>query len=88
MTHTNIRRDVREYIWGIAYPITKDELVDWAMDYHAPEEVLAVMRALPRREYESEAEIMNALHDDLYETMVPSGKGDDRELGEMREWRW
>jgi hypothetical protein len=48
---------IQEYLSGVEYPATKDQLVAHAQEHGAPQEVIDFMKRLPRRSYKSPTEV-------------------------------
>ena len=48
---------IQEYLAGIEYPATKDQLISHAREHEAPEAVIAFMERLPKRNYRSATEV-------------------------------
>jgi hypothetical protein len=48
------------YLEGIAFPATKDEVVNLARVNHATDETMELLIALPDREYSSPDDVINA----------------------------
>ncbi len=54
---------VTKYLKGIDFPANKDDLIDWAEDNEAPEDVIDMLEQLPDEEYESVSDVTRALSD-------------------------
>lgn len=50
--------NIAHYLKGIDFPATKQELMDYAEDNNAPEEVLEVLQQMPDQEYYSMSDLM------------------------------
>lgn len=48
---------MQQYLEGIEFPVTRDELVDYAQTNGANEDVIGQLEKLPDREYASMAEL-------------------------------
>lgn len=44
---------VHEYLSGVAYPAGREDLIDYAREAGAPDEVVQTLERLPRRRYTS-----------------------------------
>lgn len=55
--------EVGAFLEGITYPATKDELVEYATQQRADDDVLSILERLPEETYESSSEIEDALSD-------------------------
>jgi hypothetical protein len=53
--------DVQKHLSGVSYPASRDELVATAEGSGAPIEIVERLRALEQDEFESPAEVMEAL---------------------------
>ncbi len=51
---------VINYLQGISFPKTRQELIEFCQDEGAPEQILDVLGALPDREYISWEDLMEA----------------------------
>lgn len=49
--------DLQQHLEGIEFPVSRDELVDYAQSNGAREEIVSQLEQLPEREYRSMAEI-------------------------------
>lgn len=50
--------NIAHYLKGIDFPATKEELIEYAEDNDAPDEVLDVLEYFPDETYHSMAEVM------------------------------
>ncbi len=50
--------EMQQYLEGIEFPVTRDELVDYAQTNGANDDVVGQLEKLPDREYSSMAELM------------------------------
>jgi hypothetical protein len=48
---------ITRYLDGVAYPATKEDLIDAALESNAPQEVIERLQSLSREQYEDEAEL-------------------------------
>jgi hypothetical protein len=52
---------IQDSLGGVSYPATKDQLIRRAKDNNAGTDILAVLEALPEREYDGPQEVSQAL---------------------------
>lgn len=60
MTVTGVQ--LQEYLAGLDYPVSKEDLVRWGQENGASTEVLQMLRALPVEQFDSPAELSEALN--------------------------
>jgi len=48
---------IQEYLSGVEYPATKDQLISHAREHEAPDDVIEFMKRLPNRNFKSPAEV-------------------------------
>lgn len=48
---------IQEYLSGVDYPATKDQLIAHAQEHGAPDKVIEFLQRLPRRSYKSPTEV-------------------------------
>ncbi|RKN41948.1 DUF2795 domain-containing protein [Micromonospora endolithica] len=53
---------LQEYLAGLDYPISREDLVRWGQENGAPTEVLQMLRALPPEQFDDPAELTDALN--------------------------
>jgi hypothetical protein len=53
--------NIANFLEGINFPASKDELVNHAEDNNAPQEVIDVLDQLPDQEYTSMADVMSGI---------------------------
>lgn len=53
--------EIQQYLSGIEYPATKEDLIEHAQSTEATENVLALLATLPEREYASPADVSKAI---------------------------
>lgn len=53
--------NIAHYLKGIDFPATKEELIEYAEDNDAPDEVLDVLEYFPDETYHSMAEVMQGV---------------------------
>ena len=53
--------EVEKYLKGLDYPAERDELVDWATEEGAPDNVISLLERIPDREYESPADVAKGI---------------------------
>lgn len=53
--------EIEHYLKGMNYPAKKDDLISYAQNEGAPEDVIAVMQKLPDEEYESAASVASGV---------------------------
>lgn len=53
--------NIAHYLKGIDFPATKQDLVSYAEDNNAPDEVLDVLEDMPDQEYTSMADLMQGV---------------------------
>ncbi len=46
-------RTVLKYLEGIEFPASRQDLLDWADDHDAPDQVMSILQALPEQEFGS-----------------------------------
>ncbi|MFI7605781.1 DUF2795 domain-containing protein [Micromonospora sp. NPDC049366] len=51
----------QEYLAGLDYPVSREDLVRWGQENGASTQMLQMLRALPVEEFESPAELQDAL---------------------------
>lgn len=56
--------DVLHHLRDASYPATKDDLVAFAQERGAPEDVVKALRAMPPEEYRNSAEVGRSAHTD------------------------
>ncbi|WP_433387349.1 DUF2795 domain-containing protein [Micromonospora sp. KLBMP9576] len=59
MTVTGVQ--LREYLAGLDYPVSREDLVRWGQENGVSTETLQTLRALPVEEFASPAELSDAL---------------------------
>lgn len=59
MTITGVQ--LREYLAGLDYPVSREDLVRWGQENGASTEMLQALKALPPEEFDSPAELTEAL---------------------------
>lgn len=52
---------IASFLEGISFPASKDDLMDYAEDNNAPQDVLDVLDQLPDQEYTSMADVMSGV---------------------------
>ncbi|MFC4147053.1 DUF2795 domain-containing protein [Micromonospora mangrovi] len=60
MTVTGVQ--LQEYLAGLDYPVSREDLVRWGQENGASTEMLQMLRALPPTEFDSPAELSDALN--------------------------
>ena len=55
--------DLQKHLGGVDYPASRDDLIRTAEDQGAGEEVVAAIRNLPDREFDSPADVSKAYSD-------------------------
>jgi hypothetical protein len=60
MTVTGVQ--LQEYLAGLDYPVSREDLVRWGQENGASTEMLQMLRALPPEEFDSPAELSEALN--------------------------
>ncbi|MEU6076181.1 DUF2795 domain-containing protein [Micromonospora sp. NPDC047074] len=60
MTVTGVQ--LQEYLAGLDYPVSREDLVRWGQENGADTETLQALRALPAEEFASPAELSDALN--------------------------
>ena len=60
MTVTGVQ--LQEYLAGLDYPVSKEDLVRWGQENGASTEVLQMLKALPVEQFDSPAELSDALN--------------------------
>lgn len=53
--------EVQKFLGGVSYPATKQELVQYASDKGADEEIVNLLDTLPERDYDSPADVSKAV---------------------------
>lgn len=53
--------DIRSFLEDAIYPATKRELLDYAIDYGAPDHILEFLNRMPDHEYESFNNLIHSL---------------------------
>ncbi|MBI2268410.1 MAG: DUF2795 domain-containing protein [Candidatus Blackburnbacteria bacterium] len=64
LTNTNpmpTYAEVEAFLEGITYPATKDQLIEYATQQRADDNILAILERLPEETYESSSEVEDAL---------------------------
>ncbi|MFJ6165579.1 DUF2795 domain-containing protein [Micromonospora orduensis] len=59
MTVTGVQ--LQEYLAGLDYPVSREDLVRWGQENGASTAMLQMLRALPAEQFESPAELSEAL---------------------------
>ncbi|MEV0000664.1 DUF2795 domain-containing protein [Micromonospora sp. NPDC050980] len=52
---------LREFLTGLDYPVSREDLVRWGQENGASTEALQVLRTLPAEEFDTPAELGEAL---------------------------
>lgn len=52
---------MQKYLKGVTYPAAKNDLLSKAASNNAPDDVVAVLKAMPGDKYASPAEVMKAV---------------------------
>ncbi|MGC1214462.1 MAG: DUF2795 domain-containing protein [Micromonospora sp.] len=60
MTVTGVQ--LQEYLAGLDYPVSKEDLVRWGQENGASTEMLQMLKALPVDQFDSPAELSEALN--------------------------
>ncbi|MCX4389752.1 DUF2795 domain-containing protein [Micromonospora peucetia] len=60
MTVTGVQ--LQEYLAGLDYPVSREDLVRWGQENGVGTELLQALRALPAEEFDSPAELGAALN--------------------------
>ncbi|QGN47084.1 DUF2795 domain-containing protein [Micromonospora sp. WMMD558] len=60
MTVTGVQ--LQEYLAGLDYPISRADLVRWGQENGVSTEMLQMLRALPAEDFDSPAELAEALN--------------------------
>jgi Protein of unknown function (DUF2795) len=60
MTVTGVQ--LQEYLAGLAYPVSREDLVRWGQENGVSTEMLQMLKALPMDEFDSPAELADALN--------------------------
>ncbi|MER5333264.1 DUF2795 domain-containing protein [Micromonospora sp. NPDC002717] len=60
MTVTGVQ--LQEYLAGLDYPVSREDLVRWGQENGVSTEMLQMLRSLPREEFDSPAELSEALN--------------------------
>ncbi|MEU4770658.1 DUF2795 domain-containing protein [Micromonospora sp. NPDC023633] len=60
MTVTGVQ--LQEYLAGLDYPVSREDLVRWGQENGVSTEMLQTLRALPAEEFDSPAELSEALN--------------------------
>ena len=55
--------ELQEYLAGLDYPVSREDLVRWGQENGASTEVLQMLHALPAGQFDSPAELGAALRD-------------------------
>jgi hypothetical protein len=53
--------ELREYLAGLDYPVSREDLVRWGQENGVSTEVLQLLRALPAGQFDSATEVTAAL---------------------------
>jgi hypothetical protein len=53
--------DIEPFISGGSYPLSKEDIVDFAATREAPEDITALLETLEDREYDSPADVIGEL---------------------------
>lgn len=48
---------IQEYLSGVEYPATKDQLVSHAQEHGAPDDVIQFMKRMPNRNYKGPTDV-------------------------------
>ncbi|MEH0844285.1 DUF2795 domain-containing protein [Micromonospora sp. CPCC 205711] len=59
MTVTGVQ--FQEYLAGLDYPVSREDLVRWGQENGASTEMLQMLRALPAEQFDSPADLNEAL---------------------------
>ncbi|RZU77902.1 MULTISPECIES: DUF2795 domain-containing protein [Micromonospora] len=59
MTVTGVQ--LQEFLAGLDYPVSREDLVRWGQENGASTEMLQMLRALPAEQFDSPAELGEAL---------------------------
>ncbi|MDO3702268.1 DUF2795 domain-containing protein [Micromonospora sp. LZ34] len=60
MTVTGVQ--LQEYLAGLDYPVSREDLVRWGQENGASTEMLQMLRALPAEQFDDPAELSEALN--------------------------
>ncbi|MGN9813578.1 DUF2795 domain-containing protein [Micromonospora sp. BQ11] len=60
MTVTGVQ--LQEYLAGLDYPVSREDLVRWGQENGASTEMLQMLKALPAEEFDSLAELSEAMN--------------------------
>jgi hypothetical protein len=60
MTVTGVQ--LQEYLAGLDYPVSREDLVRWGQENGASTEMLQMLKALPAEEFDSAGELNEALN--------------------------
>ncbi|MFG3699960.1 DUF2795 domain-containing protein [Micromonospora sp. NPDC047620] len=60
MTVTGVQ--LQEYLAGLDYPVSREDLVRWGQENGVSTEMLQMLRSLPREEFDSPAELSEDLN--------------------------
>ncbi|SCF10697.1 DUF2795 domain-containing protein [Micromonospora mirobrigensis] len=60
MTVTGVQ--LQEYLAGLDYPVSREDLVRWGQENGASTELLQMLRALPAEQFDDPAELHEALN--------------------------
>ncbi|MEV1143598.1 DUF2795 domain-containing protein [Micromonospora sp. NPDC049799] len=60
MTVTGVQ--LQEYLAGLDYPVSREDLVRWGQENGASTEMLQMLKALPAEEFDSSGELNEALN--------------------------
>ena len=52
---------VQDYLKGVRYPCDKQDLLEFAENHEAPQEVLYVLEQIPEREYQSSGDVARGI---------------------------
>ncbi|WP_229403004.1 DUF2795 domain-containing protein [Micromonospora okii] len=54
--------ELLEYLGGLDYPVSREDLVRWGQENGASTELLRMLRSLPAEEFDSPTELSTALN--------------------------
>ncbi|GAA4576057.1 hypothetical protein GCM10023176_46630 [Micromonospora coerulea] len=60
MTVTGVQ--LQEYLAGLDYPVSREDLVRWGQENGASTEMLQMLRALPAEQFDSPVELAEAMN--------------------------
>ena len=60
--HDRHRGQLQEYLAGLDYPVSREDLVRWGQENGASTAMLQMLHALPAEQFESPAELSEALN--------------------------